>query len=348
MNVTISRLDPNVPDPIESRRRAAGRLVRIAYTTIVFGVLAFLVIYFGAPLVFLRGPGLVTSPRYVVSLPYVVQVSQMNVTRGAIVKAGEEIGQVWSPQVDNIVGTYMRALADIASRRADLRVKLRVAQESLEASRAYLKLTQEAADRIEAMTGATLTFRVEIFRERALAQKAVVSQEAEAAEATIQLASLDEFDRQLRGHLDDVERSFAKGRVVAPIAGIISTNLAYVGQSLMAGTPVAEIHDSTDVFVDWYIPNERLVDPKVGNDVFVLFGNRRIPGRIIEILPVSGVQAATVPILMRDRPATQLARISFHPDAVAPALNSTVFVHMHYTDLSSRVASGLIRFFGLD
>ena len=76
--------------------------------------------------------------------------------------------------MDNIVGTYLRALADIASRRADLRVKLRVAQESLEASRAYLKLTQEAADRIEAMTGATLTFRVEIFRERALAQKAVV------------------------------------------------------------------------------------------------------------------------------------------------------------------------------
>ena len=30
MNVTINRLDPNVPDPVESRRRAAGRFVRIA------------------------------------------------------------------------------------------------------------------------------------------------------------------------------------------------------------------------------------------------------------------------------------------------------------------------------
>jgi hypothetical protein len=38
MNVTINRLDPNVPDPVESRRRAAGRLVRIAYATAVFGV----------------------------------------------------------------------------------------------------------------------------------------------------------------------------------------------------------------------------------------------------------------------------------------------------------------------
>ena len=42
MNVTINRLDPNVPDPVESRRRAAGRVVRIAYAAIVFGVLGYL------------------------------------------------------------------------------------------------------------------------------------------------------------------------------------------------------------------------------------------------------------------------------------------------------------------
>ena len=50
MDVTINRLDPNVPDPVESRRRAAGRLVRFVYATIVFGVLGFFVVYFGAPL----------------------------------------------------------------------------------------------------------------------------------------------------------------------------------------------------------------------------------------------------------------------------------------------------------
>ena len=42
MNLAINRLDPNVPDPVESRRRVAGRLVRVAYATIVFGVLAFM------------------------------------------------------------------------------------------------------------------------------------------------------------------------------------------------------------------------------------------------------------------------------------------------------------------
>jgi multidrug efflux pump subunit AcrA (membrane-fusion protein) len=122
MDVTINRLDPNVPDPVESRRRAAGRLVRIAYATAVFGVVGFFVIYFGAPFVFLRGPGTVSASRHFVSLPYTVQVTKMNIEAGATIKAGEEIAEVISPDQDRIVATYMQALADIAGRTAELRI----------------------------------------------------------------------------------------------------------------------------------------------------------------------------------------------------------------------------------
>jgi HlyD family secretion protein len=199
------------------------------------------------------------------------------------------------------------------------------------------------------MTAATVTFRMEVLREYASARKAVVSEEAEVTESAIQLASLDQFIQQLRGRLDEVEQHFGKGRVFAPIAGIVSTGLAHVGSSLVTGTPIAEILDPTDIFVDWYIPNERLIDPKVGHEVFVLFGNRRIPGEIAEILPVSGVYAGTQQqqLLMRDRPATQIARVRFAPDAVPPPLNSTVYVHMHYTKFSAWVANVLVRVFGL-
>jgi HlyD family secretion protein len=135
MNVTINRLDPNVPDPVESRRRAAGRFVRFAYAVIVFGVLGFFIIYFGAPFVYLGGPGTVSSPRYEVSPPYTVQVRKVNVVPGATVKAGEEIAQVISPEQESIVATYMQALADINGRTAELRIKARVAQDVLEAAR---------------------------------------------------------------------------------------------------------------------------------------------------------------------------------------------------------------------
>jgi multidrug resistance efflux pump len=197
------------------------------------------------------------------------------------------------------------------------------------------------------MSTATVTFRMEVLREHASARKALVSQEAEVAESAIQLASLDKFIEQLRGRLDEVERHFGHGRVLAPTAGIVSTGLAHAGQSLVAGTPIAEVLDPTDIFVDWYIPNERLVDPKVGNEVLVLFGNRRIPGKIAQILPVSAVYVGTQQQLVRDRPATQIARIRFGPDAVPPALNSTVYVHMHYSDLSARIADVMVRLFGL-
>jgi hypothetical protein len=110
MNVKINRLDPNIPDPVESRRRAAGRVVRFAYAMVVFGVLAFFIVYFGAPFVYLGGPGTVSSDRYVVSLPYTVQVSKMHLVPGAAVKAGAEIAEVVSPEQDSIVATYMRAL----------------------------------------------------------------------------------------------------------------------------------------------------------------------------------------------------------------------------------------------
>ncbi len=81
-----------------------------------------------------------------------------------------------------------------------------------------------------------------------------------------------------------------------------------------------------------------LADPKVGNEVFVLFGNWRISGRIVEILPVSDVYAGARFLSERERTATQIARIRFDPGAQPPALNSTVYVHMHYTDFSARVA----------
>ena len=144
-----------------------------------------------------------------------------------------------------------------------------------------------------------------------------------------------------------MERNFAGGRISAPINGIVSTGLAYSGQSLVAGAPIAEILDPNDVYVDWYIPNERVIDPKVGKEVLVLFGNRRIPGKIVRILPVSAVYAGTQQqVALRDRPATQIARVRFDPDASSPALNSTVQVHMHYTTLSAWIAEGLITLFG--
>ena len=187
-----------------------------------------------------------------------------------------------------------------------------------------------------------------MFRERAIARKAVVSQEAEIAEAAVQLASLDQFGRKLEDHLDRVERSFADGRIVAPIAGIISTNLARVGQSLVAGTPIAEILDRTDIFVDWYVPNERLADPEdrerslcaVRQPAYFRkdYGN---PAACPMYIPEPSHRSRANAPRHRSRESA-LVRAT-----LPPALNSTVYVHMHYTDFTAWIATMLVRLFGL-
>src|SRR6185312_1877248 len=149
------------------------------------------------------------------------EVMRMNRASGATVKAGDEIAQVISPEHERIVATYMQALADINGRTAELRIKARVAQDVLQAARSYELVTQEAVERLGAMTVATVTFRMEVLREYASARKAVVSAEAEVSESKVQLASLDEFIKQLRGHLDDVQRDFCHSKVLAPVGGIV-------------------------------------------------------------------------------------------------------------------------------
>lgn len=348
MLVPLNRLDPNLPDPVESRRRAAGRFVRIVYATVVFGILGFFIVYFGAPFVYLSGPGVVTSPIVVVSLPYVVQVKQMHVTSGVEVKAGDEIGRVWSPQQDAVLAAFMQSMAEVAVRSAELRIKARVARETLEAGRSYLRATEEAVARLEASSVASTIFRVQAFRERANAHKAVVAQEVEIAETNTQLARLDELGREVREHIQDIRLSFADGRILAPITGIISTGPARAGQSLVAGSPVAEILDPQDVFVRWYIPNNRLAEPEVGQDVRVVFGRWRLRGTITDILPVSGVYGGTSRAASRESSTGQIAIIRLAHGVEAPALNSTVQVRLYYSNTVGRLVSFLVRVTGLD
>jgi multidrug resistance efflux pump len=346
VNIVVNRLDPNLPDPVESRRRSAGRFVRIVYAVIVFGILAALIVYFGRPFVYLSGPGVVSSPIVVVSVPYTAQIREVSIVRGASVEAGQEIAQIWSPQQDDIAATYMRALAEVNTQSADLRIKANAASASMDAARSYLKATEEATELLDTSTVASVTFRLEMLRERSLAQKTVAAQEAELEEAETQLASLDAFAAQLHQQLADLEGNFAGGRIYAPISGIVSSPPARSGQSVVAGTPIAEIRDPTDVYVNWYIPNQRFIDPEVGRSVFIVFGTWRLDGTIEELLPVSEAFGASQPTIGDPREATQIARIRFAAGTTPPAFNTTVQVRMYYTRFMAQLATFFVEVFG--
>jgi len=351
MTLQIRRLDPALPDPVESRRLGAGRLVRFIYALGVLGVLGFLVVRLGGPLVFLAGPGIVSANRDIVSLPYIVQVIRMDVAPGARVAAGQPVALVRSPQVSETVSNFTRALADVTSREAELRVKAQIARNSLEASRSRLRMAEDTLRRLETnpnKESASLVYRAEVYRERAQAVENVMALEAEATEATAQLVRLAETRQQIQGQLDRTEREFDHGRVTAPVTGIISTRLAKAGETVVAGSSIAEIYQAGDLYVDWYISNFRLMDPQPGHKVFVVRGKDRVTGTIDEILPLSDSFDSKRSSILREPLAGQVARIRLDPGVESPALNSTVQVHMYYANLVDRFARAITRFLRLD
>jgi hypothetical protein len=114
---------------------------------------------------------------------------------------------------------------------------------------------------------------------------------------------------------------------------------------VVAGTPIAEILSPNDVFVQWYVPNERFADPEVGRKVIVVFGRRRLEGTITEILPLSDIYGGAQSSVVRAPIATQIARVRFDANVAPPALKSTVDVHMYYTDFAASIGAWLYQLF---
>jgi multidrug efflux pump subunit AcrA (membrane-fusion protein) len=350
MNIQLRRLDPNVPDPVESRRSATGRLVRLIYAVGVIGVLSFFVLRFSMPLVFLSGPGIVSAPREIVSLPYIVQVQRMDVTPGVKVQAGQPIALIRSPQVSETLSNLTRALADVTSREAELRVKARLARDSLGSARSRLRMADESQRRLEAGSNgasASLAYRTAVYRERAEAVQNVVELEAAAEEASTQLLRLAETREQIQSQLERTGREFDGGRVFSPVTGIVAAHPARAGETVLAGSSIAEIFQDGNVHIDWYIPDFRLVDPQPGYRVVVGIGRTRVLGTVSEILPISDAFEGRRSSILREPQRGQIARVRLDPDVEIPALNATVRVYMYYTDFASRIAEAFIRVFDL-
>ncbi|MGO4678100.1 HlyD family efflux transporter periplasmic adaptor subunit [Bosea sp. 2YAB26] len=350
MNREIERLDTRVPDPVESRRAGAGRIVRFIYAALVFGVLGFFIVSFGLPLIFLDGPGVVSAPRTVISPPYLVQIKRMDVGPGSVVQEGTPIAEVISPQIEVVASGLLQTLADITGREIELRVKARVSLAAIEPARARSQLAEEAFQRLERSADlgtASLIYRSDVLRERSLAVQNLVVLEAEAEEGAAQLVRLTAVRQEVRGQFDKVRREFNDGIILSPVSGIISNQTRQAGETIAAATAIAEVYLSKDIYVDWYIPDFRMIDPKPGQRVFVVFGRTRYAATLTEVLPISDQLDARRGSVFRQPDSGQIGRVRFDAGVQPPTLNSTVSVHMYYSEFTDSIARRLMWLFNL-
>lgn len=155
--------------------------------------------------------------------------------------------------------------------------------------------------------------------------------------------------RLLQEQLAKVQREFNNGLLKAPIAGVVGPRLAKTGETILVGGIVAEIYDTNDIYVEWPIPEWRLIEPKIGDAVFIFNGAHIFSGKIEEILPLAVSLETSGRSALREKPRGQMARVSTvrsqHGLNNIGSLEGNVSVQLNYlpiNDLFGRVLCTIV------
>jgi multidrug resistance efflux pump len=179
-------------------------------------------------------------------------------------------------------------------------------------------------------------YRTEVYRENANAKIAFSQAESEAGEIAVQLTRIIGNRLALEERVDKVTREFNDGKIIASVDGIVGATIGLSGETITPGNSIAEIYETSDLYVDWEMPLRRLIEPKVGDAVYISSGYSVIEGTISKIYPIStrlGSERKT----NTSRPNQgQTVRVKNHGFDEFLALDSQVTVRMNYSRVTNR------------
>jgi multidrug resistance efflux pump len=331
------QLGRDIPDPGESRRASSGRIVRVIYASGVIAIVIALAWHYGRSLIFLEGAGTITAKRYALSAPYTVQVLNIKVVPGSRVKAGDVIAEVKSFQVDQYLSDLLRAISDQTNKQADLQIRLAIARSTLSPSKKRLEIANNTVSRfgLGAEGVSTLQYRTEVYREHSNAVIAFAQAEAESTEITAQLALLTDNRLALEARITRINAEFDGGKIITPIDGVIGGRISQSGGTIPVGEVVAEVYNTNELYVDWEIPLRRLIEPRVGDPVYITAGYSVIEGKITDIFPISTSLGANRNEGSSYAHRGQTARVKNHGFDTLLAVDSQVTVFMNYSRLTN-------------
>ena len=317
-------------DPVERRRSRSGAFIRFVYAAGVLALAGYLAWAGGRSLVFLEGPGYVEAPKYLASTPYLSRITHMNVTSGVHVEIGDVLAFSTSPQVERERTELLRLELDQANREGELKIRLRVASATLAASQERLRFADEIFAKADHHPTVSTSYRIDVFKERSEALLLNSQAEAEVQEIRLQLDRIKTHTDEMRRRLDQLDKDFAGGVVVSPVAGIVGLGIAHDGQVISPGQPIAEIYDVSESYIDWHVPSFRLFFPALGDVVFIYQGRSFVPGYVWEILNLADTDRSQNESLLRSPQVKQVVRVkTLHHEATLP-LHAEVVVRMNY------------------
>jgi len=343
MRMPMDRSLPLAPHPVRARRARSGLLVRLVYGAGVLAVASYFAWYFGREFLFLEGAGTVTAPVYDVSTAYLSQVVHMNVASGVAVEKGDLIATLKSPQIEREVDDLDRLLVEQSQKEADLKIRLRVSAATVDLLRKNVELADEAFSRLDpSNSGVTsLSYRMDVYRERSAAGLQLAQAEAEAAEVRKQLDLFAANRRDIRIRKHELLAAFDEGHVKAQVDGIIGTDVVHVGEVIKPGDRIAEIYDVSEAYILWHLPPFSLREPQVAEEVYVHYGSEVLPAYVYEIQQIAQQAPGINQSLLREKPQQQVVLVRPMPGQRQLPINAQVTVRMNYSDLLEAMASRL-------
>jgi len=312
------RLDTHTNDV----RRGASQVSRFLFLAVI-GLIAWAVLdyFFGASF-FLRADGIVSQKQFIISAPVQAMVTDMTVSPGMHVHAGQKLGTIASEQVEETIATlttqltgHLSQVAQLALRREQLRTLVPSAKQRAADAQLVWHQAKGIADQrfLTAMRAAELKGNASKLADEA------ASLEAESRSLESRLQSLEDAAAGARNAINKLKNSYRDGEIVAPVDGVISAKLASVGEVVVPGNEIAEILTGEKQVLA-YLPDSYLFPVSVGDEVEVRYGYNSHQGIVTDLLPLS----ASVPVefqrAFQARERGHMMRISVPADIMVPTM----------------------------
>lgn len=339
-------------------RASKPRWSRYLYLACVFAFLGYIANMIVGPMLWLQAEGLVTADRVVISLPYEAQILDVGIKPGQVVRKGQFLGQVHSPQVASVIANLASQSAATIARQAELSIKIEIANEVMKTADERLA---EAETSLKKMAGARsvvtdASYRQAV-REHYDAVEQIAVRNAERRSSLAQLEKLGKAQNEAAAAMEDIRSRYQNGTISAPADGVISDTLARQGDVIRPGEPLAEMFTGGK-FVLAYLDTGTLYSVSPGERVTVKSGFASSPGTIVEILPLTVQLPDEFQKTFQPTARGQVVRIALDNQTVFPLLtkitvtgeklipgNDTITT-TRITSMVSRMASALASVFG--
>jgi multidrug resistance efflux pump len=273
------------PDNARNQVRASQSLARRLYLAGLGGGALWIAYLFIGPLVFLDADGLVVQDREIVATPFDGQVIYFAARPGEKVIAGQQLGNVVSTQMLDLISGLVTRKAQVEARQSQIAARLSAITTTMPAAENRARAARAAQATIEKAYAGGFSTRVreaETTRDTYDAAREVESLRSERSSLQSENAAAKLNLSHLADALERARASYRDGVIMSPADGTIGARVAEPGAILSHNEVLAEVYRGRK-YVLAYLPINRMFAISPGQKVIVTDGVNREIGRVERI-----------------------------------------------------------------